>query len=68
MFSVPPKINHKKPVHKKVVEGSPVELPCDASGKPTPTFTWQKGTRKFTSQQGYCFNLVINGFKIMFHS
>ena len=49
---VPPKLKQQGPLSKKVVVGEAVELPCEATGTPTPRIMWQKGTRVLANSVG----------------
>lgn len=52
ILTVPPKIATKGPIHKSVLAGDPIQLPCEATGVPTPRILWQKGTRILTTNAG----------------
>lgn len=68
--AVPPKIEHKGQLQLKVVVGSSIGLPCNASGFPKPRILWQKGTRVLSDVPGKRISTEVNlretGFFLVF--
>jgi len=57
LLLVPPRIESDEPLYKKVVIGESVELPCNATGRPKPRVSWQKGTRMLAGSLGLLVSL-----------
>ena len=43
--TVPPRMVGRQPLYLNTAEGRPIVLPCDVTGTPVPTITWQKGAK-----------------------
>ncbi|XP_053380218.1 hemicentin-1-like [Mercenaria mercenaria] len=56
---VPPRMVGTQPLYLNVAEGRGIVLPCNVTGTPVPTITWQKGAKMVTGGQGIA--VIENG-------
>ncbi|XP_060552023.1 hemicentin-1-like isoform X2 [Ruditapes philippinarum] len=56
---VPPRMVGRQPLYLNTAEGRSIVLPCDVTGTPVPTITWQKGAKVVRGGPG--IEVIENG-------